>query len=549
MRFQRCIQPFTRPFTPLVLLALAATGCTESPTGLDSAEGLAPAPGEQRSLVAQATPAGYIRIGVVPSATSITLGATDEFTVVAKESGAVLFSGAGDVQVDLLTTGTATEQYWLQTACTGSEAFRDQWIEDAESYGYETLIQFVAHAPCWRLILGTMPADAGWTPRVAFKNEAINRGLAGADAFWRLITTVTGETQLRLEHDGDERVVTQPVVLESATGLVTIDGATYRGKAEVWTNSGGTLAGINEVLLQEYLYGVVPRELPPVPFGLVEAQKAQAVAARTYALRNLGKRSTDGYDLLPTTSDQVYGGYGAEHPVSTRAVDETEGVVGTHGGMLISMLYHSTSGGYTANSEDVYITALPYLRGVPDSELGRALEHVPTLEVFKRHANPTNLRAHAEGDFESDWSRYHRWTAEWTAAEMAAMLTDVFGAAIGEVHAIDVTDRADQGRVREIVFVTDAGVFTATKDGIRSRLRYPTATGSFASLRSTLFYIEPVLDRRTSAITGWKAWGGGWGHGVGMSQTGAVGMAERNRSYGEILAHYYQGIELEVRPY
>lgn len=531
-----------------LLLPLAAAACADDPMAPGATPSTLPITASLSTASLQSTPAGYIRIGVVPSATAITLGSPGAFTVQNKETGATLFESGGPVQVDLLTSGETRTRFWLQVACTGNTEYRDDWLELAHSYGYETRLEFVPHVPCERLILGTMPPDAGWTPRVEFKNLAISRGLAAADAFWRVIPVVVGETQLRLERDGEERVVNAPVVLESADGLVTIDGTTYRGKAEVWTNSGGTLAGINELPLEEYLYGVVPRELPPVPYGLLEAQKAQAVAARTYALSNLGKRSSDGYDLLPTTSDQVYGGYEAEHPVSTQAVNETAGIVGTYDGSLMSMLYHSTSGGYTANSEDVYTTALPYLRGVPDAQRGAAFEHVPSLEVFKRNGNPTNLRAYAAGDFEADWSRYHRWTAEWTDAEMADMLSGVFGADITEVHSIEVTDRADQGRVREIVFRTDAGDFTATKDGIRSRLRYPTSTGAYASLRSTLFYIEPVSKTSTGA-SGWKAWGGGWGHGVGMGQTGAVGMAEKKASYEEILAHYYQGIQLEHRAY
>ena len=538
------------PRRSLAFMLLLIGAACETPTGLEEQNGslvLAPTP---QHATLQATPAGHIRIGVVPSATSIVLGSPDgDFTVTNKATGAVLFGGGGDVRVDLLTTGTSRTRYWLQTACTGSTTTRDNFLSRAASYGYETRIEHVPTVPCWRLLLGTLPTSADTATRNGFHREAISRGLATSAGFWRQITVVSGETSLRVQRGGVERVVAAPVVLESASDLVTIDGTAYRGRAEVWTNSGGTLAGINEVRLEEYLYGVVPRELPPEPYGEPEAQKAQAVAARTYALSNLGKRASDGYDLLPTTSDQVYGGYDAEHPVSTAAVDATSGVVGTYGGALISMLYHSTSGGYTANSEDVFSTALPYLRGAPDAERGRSLDHVPTLDVFKRHANPTNLRAHAEGDFESDWSRYHRWIAEWTAAEMAAMLGQVFGAPISEVYAIEVTDRADHGRVREIVFRTDAGEFRATKDGIRSRLRYPTATGDFASLRSTLFFIEPLVDRGSGEITGWKAWGGGWGHGVGMSQTGAVGMAQRNRTYAEILAHYFQGIELQTRAY
>src|SRR5690606_11741024 len=135
---------------------------------------------------------------------------------------------------------------------------------------------------------------------------------------------------------------------------VLIDGAPYRGVVEVWTNSSGTLDAINELPLEQYLYGVVPRELPPGPYGLPEAEKTQAVAARTYALANMGTRSADGYDLPPTTSEQAYGGAAAEHPASTAAVDATEGVVAVYNGALISTLYPSISGAFTANSEYVY---------------------------------------------------------------------------------------------------------------------------------------------------------------------------------------------------
>ncbi|HSH46254.1 MAG TPA: SpoIID/LytB domain-containing protein [Longimicrobiales bacterium] len=499
---------------------------------------------DEASLDLQETPPGYVRVGVTPSATEIPVGASGAFTVRDKATGDVVFEGTdGMVVVTLLSAGGVDTRRWLQTGCVG-EAARDTWLDQAHALGHETRTEHVPSVPCWRTLLGTQ--DQGWGDRVAFRDQAIADGLAGADSFWKLITIV-GETELEATFEGETVVVESPLVLEAASGLVTISGRTYRGLAEVWTNSGGTLAGINELPLEEYLYGVVPRELPPGPYGLAEAQKAQAVTARTYALANMGKRSADGYDLLPTTSDQVYGGYQDEHPVSTTAVDETAGLVAVHEGTLITTLYHSTSGGWTANSEDVYTAAVPYLRGVPDAERGKSLEHAPAHAIMKRAANPTNLRARAAGDFEADWSIYHRWTVDWTKAEMAEVLSSSLGADINEVHAVTVVDRADQGRVRLIEFETDAGTFTGSKDAIRWTLRYLDANGNHASLRSTLFYIEPVLENASGEVVGWKAYGGGWGHGVGMSQTGAVGMAERGRTFEEILKHYYRGIELEQR--
>jgi stage II sporulation protein D len=527
--------------------ALIVAGCADRlPTEAGPGAGSAPLLAEGQPAISAFT--GNIRIGVVPVAASIDIGSAADFTVVNKSTGATLFEGSGgEVRVTMVAAGTVRTRWWLQTACTGSQALRDDWIARAEALGYETHIEFVASVPCWRLILGSWPLSATFGERTGYKDVAIGQGLAGADAFWRQITIVSGATQLGLAYGGEERVVGDPVVLTSSDGLVTINGVRYRGAAEVWTNSGGTLAGINELPMEEYLYGVVPRELPPVPYGLPEAQKAQAITARTYALSGIGRRIADGYDLLATVDDQVYGGYGAEHPVSSAAIDATRGVVATHGGALISTLYHSTSGGYLANSEDVFTTALPYLRGGPDAQRGQSAEYA-SLEAFKRHANPINLRAAPGSDYESDWSRFHRWVVDWTAEEMVEVLRASFAApAITRVDEIRVTDRADHGRVRAIEFVTDAGVFTEAKDRIRSRLRYVSSPGVHASLRSTLFFIEPVTGRGTGEITGWKAYGGGWGHGVGMSQTGAVGMAERGRSFEEILKHYYRGIELETR--
>jgi stage II sporulation protein D len=493
------------------------------------------------------TPPGYIRIGVVQSATTIAVGGTGDFEVRDKATGSVLTTGSDAAASVTLGSGAVSRtNYRLQVACLSPAGAADL-VARAEALGHPTYVEPIA--ACDRVLIGEFASNAAFGVRNDYRNLLISQGLSGTDSFWRLITLVEGVTEYRVTIDGTTVVSGNPIRVVALTGHVTIAGRPYRGVADVTTNSGGALAGVNELPLEEYLYGVVPRELPPVPYGLPEAQKAQAVTARTYALANMGKHLANGYNLTNTTGDQVYGGLRDEHPVSTAAVDATTGIVAVYRGALISTLYHSTSGGFTANSEDVYANPVAYLRGVPDAERGKALENVPTLEVFKRNANPTNLRAAAGGDFEADWSRYHRWVVEWSAAEMTRALSSAqsFNRPVGTVHAIEVVDRADQGRVREIRFHTDAGVFTAFKDNIRTRLPYVTATDDLASLRSTMFWIEPVTDPRTRAITGWKAYGGGWGHGVGMSQTGAVGMAERGRSYEEILKHYYQGSELAQR--
>jgi stage II sporulation protein D len=142
---------------------------------------------------------------------------------------------------------------------------------------------------------------------------------------------------------------------------VKLNGKAYRGKIEVFVNSRGSLTVVNVVPLEDYLLGVVPREL-----GLpsLEAQKAQAVAARTYAIANKDGFASQGFDLLPTVWSQVYGGVSAENTMATQAVQQTRGIVATYNGKPINALYTSTCGGRTENSENIFDFNEPYLRGV-----------------------------------------------------------------------------------------------------------------------------------------------------------------------------------------
>ena len=534
----------------LALLTLALlVGCSESSlTGpeLDASPATAgPATGPALST----SPPGFIRIGVVPSATTVQIGGTEGFVVRDKASGAALLSGsAEEVEVSLGEGATSETHYRLQVACA-SEASRDALVAQAQAQGVVTYVEDAG--PCWRVMLGEFdpPPANTFAARVAFKNDMIALGLAQSDAFWKLVTVVEGSTTYRVRRGGEVVTTSGPVVVEPTSGRVLIGGASYRGVGEVALNSSGALAGINELPIEEYLYGVVPRELPPVPYGEAEAQKAQAVAARTYALSGLGKRRADGYDLLPTTSDQVYGGFAAEHPTSSRAVVETAGVVATYGGALVQTLFFSTSGGATANNEDVYNSdPIPYLRGVVDGDQagdGRVL--VDELrDELKSRPTRNDLRNRDESAFESDWSRYHRWTFEWTPDEISRVVSAFAGQPVGRVRAVRVVERSGSGRAKRIEYVTDAGTFTDTKDRIRSSLRYVDAGGALRPLLSTLFVIEPVGG---GEAPGFVAYGGGWGHGVGLCQTGAVGMAVAGYRYDEILKRYYQGIDLETRSY
>ena len=137
----------------------------------------------------------------------------------------------------------------------------------------------------------------------------------------------------------------------------------YRGRIEVFANTRGALTVVNVLGLEEYVKGVVPNELSAGGFPLIEAHKAQAIAARTYALRNRGQFMSQGYDLLPTTRSQVYKGLASENSLSSRAVDETRGMIATFEGEPINALYTSTCGGRTEAAENIFIDAVGYLKG------------------------------------------------------------------------------------------------------------------------------------------------------------------------------------------
>lgn len=158
---------------------------------------------------------------------------------------------------------------------------------------------------------------------------------------------------------------------------VRLNGKAYRGKIEVFVNSRGSLTVVNVVPLEEYLLGVVPSELS---LPALEAQKAQAVAARTYAVANINGFATQGFDVRADVWSQVYKGVSIETAMGTRAVRETAGMIATHGGKPIMAYYTSTCGGRTENSENVFDHSEPYLRGVECSLEGR------------RHFEPFMLR-------------------------------------------------------------------------------------------------------------------------------------------------------------
>ncbi len=306
---------------------------------------------------------------------------------------------------------------------------------------------------------------------------------------------------------------------------ISINGARYRGAVELFSNSSETMTFVNVIPVEDYLRGVVPKEIGKITLENVESAKAQAVAARTYTYANLGRRGELGFDLYATVQDQVYGGMDAENPLIDQAIAATAGIVATYNGALIEAYYHSTSGPMTAGIDDVWEgKPMPYLRAI---------------------ANTPNQNPHSD-DFFCKESPHFSWTETWTRSQLEASLrknlptyTKLRNGDLGTLKDIKIIQKDRSNRVKQIRFTTTTGAYDVFKDKIRWVMRRP---GADQILRSTLFDVN--IERNGDDVVRISTSGGGNGHGIGMCQWGAMGMAKRGYNYTQILTHYYTGIEL-----
>jgi stage II sporulation protein D len=308
----------------------------------------------------------------------------------------------------------------------------------------------------------------------------------------------------------------------------------YRGAFELIAKTEG-LTVVNAVPLEEYLWGVVSSEMSPrYP---LEALKAQAIAARTYAARNIGRLSSLGFDLDDTAACQVYGGVPSEDPRTTQAVNDTAGMVIVYNGKIIDAVYSSTCGGITESAEQAWGKAIPYLQSVTDYEADAAAPFNPRpadedgwAAFFK-----TNRGLHC---LQPKWANPEafRWVRLLTRKEVETALGQ--NGKIGTLQNLTVLKRGESGRITALKVEGTAGAVTL--DGELKIRR------SLGSLRSSAFTVDIYRDDNGTPVV-FAFWGGGWGHGLGMCQVGAVGRAELGGSCEKILTHYYTGVTLEKR--
>jgi len=330
---------------------------------------------------------------------------------------------------------------------------------------------------------------------------------------------------------------------------IFFDGVEYHGDSAFYIIDEYKLLSINTVPVEDYLKGVVPSEIPAS--WNIEALKAQAVAARTYAVSYINNSTPYGYHVVDNQNSQVYKGINREYLSTNKAVEETKNELIYYNNNLISAFYHSTSGGKTADSGNVWNYTLPYLKSKEDSF--------------------SNISPHTE------------WITSYTKEELIDLLIEEFKTE--DIYDMDVTERSYDERVIETSIKTDKGEIKLLKEESRAVLGY-------SKLKSTWFDIaknnqisvltkedkykiniaekkkisfkenqvkeDIIAYNKTEEILNtenklkiktspdiFTLEGRGWGHGIGMSQYGAKQMAEEGFTYKEILEYYYTGVTVK----
>ena len=398
--------------------------------------------------------------------------------------------------------------------------------------------------------------------KIVDKKTGVEIGVFPAD---KIVTAEMKDNFFVISEDGTviAEKISGPVVVSSDKGFVYVDGlkragkqALYRGTFELTkVEAKNNLFSIINVLdLTSYLRGVVPNEMPSY-FGL-EALKAQTVTARNYVLRPRDKNFYN-FDVCDSVACQVYFGANTEDELADGAILETNNIVALYNGELILALYSSTAGGYTESYENAFsdpgtknfpAVSLPYLKGVPDNKSFTPLTKEEDAAKFYK-SEPSTF---------DNKSSYFRWTKEWTQEELSDSLkqnlkkqstTGFVTPALtkeedfGIVQDIQVTKRGVSGKIVSMNIITDKGVFTVQKELVIRRSF--CKDGKALPSANVVFEFQKDDEGNIEKIT---AYGGGYGHGVGMSQWGAGMMNTLGYSYDKILQHYYSGISIGTYP-
>jgi stage II sporulation protein D len=358
--------------------------------------------------------------------------------------------------------------------------------------------------------------------------------------------------EIVFEFDGNSTVKLALKGIQNGNGAPQLKTGTktYLGNFEFLINENKNITLINVIDVESYIKGVIPYEMSPS--WPIEALKAQAVTARTYAFFNLGKHSKYGFDLCSSTDCQAYGGTKSMSEKTNRAVDETQGKILTYKGKTAQLFYHSSSGGSTENVENVWMTPIDYLVAVPSlyEDLENAINGIWKNKVTRQeltdHLNSKGYNIALVKDI---------YVSKFTDAG------NVLDVTIVDVNGKEVTISKERARIRLSPYVKSQRFNILTNFNIC--VNYANNKNDFSSLNvisgDKNITSVPSSISKTSVITSsgqtmlspdgedysFVFDGKGWGNNVGMSQHSAKGMAEHGYMYTEILSHFFPGTALE----
>ncbi len=317
----------------------------------------------------------------------------------------------------------------------------------------------------------------------------------------------------------------------------------YKGSIE-FLNTNGKITVVNEVGIEQYLYGVVPSEMSSE--SPAEALKAQAVLARTNVFSKIGKKYKDKpYSLSSDVYSQVYTGIDKITDRTNRAVDETRGLILTYNGKPVEALFHSVCGGYLESNSTIWSSAaLPYL--VPKPCMSRSSHNFGDLSVesnFRRWINSKpesycNLEGKASESKLSYAKKYFRWETKYERKKLESIIRSTTGTDIGDLKDISVVSRGTSGKAVSVLVTGSKKSVTINKElNIRQKLSRPP-------LYSGNIYIEKRNTDKSGLASEFVFKGAGFGHGTGMCQIGACGMADEGKSFKDILEFYFSGAQV-----
>ena len=390
-----------------------------------------------------------------------------------------------------------------------------------------------------------------WAKREVYSNPLVRRWLLhsleanGYTSPYLSSQVLTAKPDITLSIEGKEynydrvKITTQKNLVKVNTSKKAQSAHLYGGSLELQPNAHGDFTLVNHVPLETYLRGVVPYEIGANAPS--QAVAAQTIIARTYALRNLRRFATDDYQLCATVHCQVYKGLTGANSTSDRAIAATQGLVLTHENELIDALYSSTTGGVTAYFEDIWDGSnRPYLQPIIDAPR-------PIWDLSKYPlANETVFRQFLKLNrgFNETGRSVFRWHKKRSIADLNQDLSRYLRkinhplANFNTIEALKVHRRSPSGRILTLTVKTDLGKLQLHKNEVRSAFEPP---------RSTFFYLDPIYSKnKPDKLLGYAFIGGGFGHGVGLSQYGSYNLAKLGWSAAKILAFYYP--QTEIKP-